>query len=91
MKFEQLGLSQPILEALNSLSITDPTPIQLAAIPAALKGNDVVGLAQTGTGKTAAFSLPLLLEALQAWPRHCREARESVSEADLVAAQAGLF
>ena len=60
MKFEQLGLSQPILEALNSLSITDPTPIQLAAIPAALKGNDVVGLAQTGTGKTAAFSLPLI-------------------------------
>ena len=60
MKFEQLGLSQPILDALTSLSITDPTPIQLAAIPAALKGNDVVGLAQTGTGKTAAFSLPLI-------------------------------
>ena len=60
MKFEQLGLSKPILEALNALSITEPTPIQLAAIPAALKGNDVVGLAQTGTGKTAAFSLPLI-------------------------------
>jgi ATP-dependent RNA helicase RhlE len=60
MKFEQLGLSQPILEALTALSITNPTPIQLAAIPAALKGNDVVGLAQTGTGKTAAFALPLI-------------------------------
>jgi ATP-dependent RNA helicase RhlE len=58
--FEELGLAEPILRALKSKGYTDPTPIQKQAIPALLKGRDLCGIAQTGTGKTAAFSLPSL-------------------------------
>jgi ATP-dependent RNA helicase DeaD len=58
--FAELGLSEPQLEALQHLGYEDPTPIQEQAIPALLEGRDVIGQAQTGTGKTAAFGLPLL-------------------------------
>jgi ATP-dependent RNA helicase DeaD len=58
--FADLGLSQPLLEALNHLGYESPTPIQEQAIPELLQGHDVIGQAQTGTGKTAAFGLPLL-------------------------------
>jgi ATP-dependent RNA helicase DeaD len=58
--FAELGLSEPLLEALRHLGYEDPTPIQEQAIPALLEGRDVIGQAQTGTGKTAAFGLPLL-------------------------------
>jgi ATP-dependent RNA helicase DeaD len=58
--FRELGLSEPILEALTHLGYEEPTPIQEQAIPALLDGRDVIGQAQTGTGKTAAFGLPLL-------------------------------
>ena len=61
-----LGLSSKIIAALNARKLTEPTPIQSQAIPHALRGHDVLGLAQTGTGKTMAFGLPLvdlLLEA----------------------------
>jgi ATP-dependent RNA helicase DeaD len=58
--FRELGLSEPLLEALTHLGYEDPTPIQEQAIPALLEGRDVIGQAQTGTGKTAAFGLPLL-------------------------------
>jgi ATP-dependent RNA helicase DeaD len=58
--FHDLGLSAPIQQALDELGFQDPTPIQEQAIPALLGGNDVIGQAQTGTGKTAAFGLPLL-------------------------------
>jgi ATP-dependent RNA helicase DeaD len=58
--FSELGLSEPLLEALRHLGYEDPTPIQEQAIPALLEGRDVIGQAQTGTGKTAAFGLPLL-------------------------------
>ena len=60
MTFETLGLSPALLRALAENSYTTPTPIQLEAIPLALAGHDLLGGAQTGTGKTAAFSLPLL-------------------------------
>src|SRR5690606_21570587 len=60
MKFETLGLSPALLRALAENSICTPTPIQAQAIPPALAGGDVLGAAQTGTGKTAAFGLPLL-------------------------------
>lgn len=60
MKFDALGLSAPILRAVKDAGYTEPTPIQRDAIPPAAKGRDVLGCAQTGTGKTAAFSLPLL-------------------------------
>ena len=58
--FAELGLSELLLEALAHLGYDQPTPIQDQAIPAMLAGRDVIGQAQTGTGKTAAFGLPLL-------------------------------
>jgi ATP-dependent RNA helicase RhlE len=60
MTFETLGLSPALLRALAENTLTVPTPIQAQAIPLALAGHDVLGAAQTGTGKTAAFGLPLL-------------------------------
>jgi len=58
--FKSLNLAAPINSALEELGYTTPTPIQAQAIPDVLKGRDLMGIAQTGTGKTAAFSLPLL-------------------------------
>ena len=60
MKFQDLGLSEPLLRAIGEKGYTDPTPIQQQAIPPALEGRDLQGCAQTGTGKTAAFTLPIL-------------------------------
>jgi ATP-dependent RNA helicase RhlE len=60
MTFESLGLSQPILRAIADAGYTQPTPIQLQAIPAVLSGKDLLAGAQTGTGKTAGFTLPIL-------------------------------
>src|SRR4051795_11623050 len=60
MTFAELGLSKPILDALSHLGYERPTPIQEQTIPALLEGRDVIGQAQTGTGKTAAFGLPML-------------------------------
>src|SRR5688500_5510497 len=60
MTFDQLGLSKPLLDALASKNYTKPTPIQAQAIPTVLTGRDLLGIAQTGTGKTAAFMLPSL-------------------------------
>src|SRR6187397_2078120 len=58
--FKDLGLKQDVQLALDELGYEDPTPIQEQAIPELLAGHDVIGQAQTGTGKTAAFGLPLL-------------------------------
>lgn len=58
--FQDLGVSAPILKALESEGYTKPTPIQMQALPIVQKGKDLIGLAQTGTGKTAAFALPIL-------------------------------
>ena len=58
--FEELGLSKELLKAIENLGFEEPSPIQALAIPSLLAGRDVVGQAQTGTGKTAAFGLPLL-------------------------------
>ncbi len=60
LDFDMLGLPPRLSANLAALNITDPTPIQTQAIPHAMNGRDVMGLAQTGTGKTAAFGLPLL-------------------------------
>ena len=60
MKFDELGLSQKVLTAVETSGYTTPTPIQAEAIPPALQGRDILGIAQTGTGKTAAFTLPML-------------------------------
>ena len=59
-KFSDLGLAQPLLKALASEGYETPTPIQAQAIPAVMLGKDLLGIAQTGTGKTAAFALPIL-------------------------------
>ena len=58
--FSELGLAAPLLKALQDEGYTVPTPIQLKAIPGVLAGRDLLGIAQTGTGKTAAFALPIL-------------------------------
>ena len=58
--FETLGLAAPVLAAVREVGYESPSPIQLAAIPPLLEGRDLLGQAQTGTGKTAAFALPLL-------------------------------
>ncbi len=60
MTFEQLNLVEPILKALKEEGYTNPTPIQEQTIPYLLEKKDVLGCAQTGTGKTAAFSIPIL-------------------------------
>ena len=60
MIFSELGLSDKVLQAVTAAGYTQPTPIQEQAIPFALAGRDVLGIAQTGTGKTAAFTLPML-------------------------------
>jgi ATP-dependent RNA helicase RhlE len=60
MTFKQLGLAEPILKALEEEGYENPTPIQEQSIPILLKGKDLLGVAQTGTGKTAAFGIPIL-------------------------------
>ena len=60
MKFSELGLSEKVLKAVEASGYDTPTPIQEQAIPFALQGRDILGIAQTGTGKTAAFTLPML-------------------------------
>lgn len=74
--FESLGLAETLLRALKAAGYDEPTPIQAQAIPYALAGRDVQGIAQTGTGKTAAFALPILQRLLtdrrRAPPRGCR-------------------
>ncbi|MCI0736108.1 MAG: DEAD/DEAH box helicase, partial [Beijerinckiaceae bacterium] len=60
MTFGELGLSEKVLRAVEASGYLEPTPIQAEAIPHVLAGRDVLGIAQTGTGKTAAFTLPML-------------------------------
>ena len=62
MPFRALNLSPQIVQAVHDAGYTEPTPIQIAAIPLILAGHDVIGIAQTGTGKTAAFVLPILMK-----------------------------
>ncbi|NDU79450.1 DEAD/DEAH box helicase, partial [Actinomadura sp. DSM 109109] len=60
MSFADLGLSDELLRAVGDSGYDDPTPIQKGAIPSVLMGRDIVGIAQTGTGKTASFVLPMI-------------------------------
>src|SRR5258707_13163591 len=68
MGLEDLQVIEPLLRAVRAEGYTEPTPIQAQAIPHVLAGRDLLGLAQTGTGKTAAFALPIL-QRLAAAPR----------------------
>jgi ATP-dependent RNA helicase RhlE len=76
MQFKQLGLSQAVLSALAAKGYTEATPIQAQSIPSLLEGRDLLGIAQTGTGKTAAFMAPsidrLVASGKRAQPRGCR-------------------
>ena len=65
MPFRALNLSPEILQAVDDAGYTEPTPIQVAAIPHILAGHDVIGIAQTGTGKTAAFVWPILMKLVE--------------------------
>ncbi|MDR1884033.1 MAG: DEAD/DEAH box helicase [Prevotella sp.] len=65
MTFQELSIIEPILKALQEKGYTDPTPIQQNAIPVVLSKSDMLGLAQTGTGKTAAFSIPIIQQLYQ--------------------------
>ena len=66
-KFEELGIKNPILTALTEINFQEAFPIQAAAIPILLSGQDVIGQAHTGTGKTAAFSLPIIQNIIPIW------------------------
>ena len=66
MTFDSLGLDSRILTALQNQGYTTPTPIQAQSIPILLEGYDLLGTAQTGTGKTAAFTIPIIEHLLQA-------------------------
>src|SRR5437868_3335700 len=76
MAFSKLGLSAAMLEGVKAMGYVEPTPIQLRAIPLIMEGRDVIGSAQTGTGKTAAFALPILSQLAQ----HSRQTRLLVLE-----------
>ena len=69
--FDDLGLSPAVLAAVRDAGYTHPTPIQREAIPLALSGRDLMGLANTGTGKTAAFTLPII-DRLLGGPKRTR-------------------
>src|SRR5665811_921886 len=71
MAFSKLGLSPTVVDGVKAMGYIEPTPIQLRSIPLVLSGRDVIGSAQTGTGKTAAFALPILskLGAHESRPR----------------------
>jgi ATP-dependent RNA helicase RhlE len=75
MSFEVLGLSAPLLRAISEVGYDKPTPIQAQAIPAVLAGGDLLAGAQTGTGKTAGFTLPLLQKLSEQAPAHPRVIR----------------
>src|SRR3989441_9648735 len=76
MAFTRFGLSPAVLQGVKAMGYVEPTPIQLRAIPLILSGSDVIGSAQTGTGKTAAFALPILSQL----GHHAHEPRVLVLE-----------
>src|SRR5215467_9232781 len=78
MKFSDLRLSEPLLRSISNEGYDTPTPIQKQAIPHILEGRDLLGCAQTGTGKTAAFALPILHRLNRAAPTGRRPIRALV-------------
>src|SRR3972149_11811154 len=94
MAFRSLGLSAPLVQEVARMGYFEPTPIQQEAIPPALAGRDIIGCAQTGTGKTAAFILPTLdlvsgkpgIKALVVTPT--RELADQIKEVAITCAKA---
>ena len=89
MPFRALHLSPQIVQAVRDAGYTEPTPIQIAAIPLILAGHDVIGIAQTGTGKTAAFVLPILMKLADSKQTLRMALNGDVRETDGPAARAG--
>ena len=77
MRFDELSLIPPLLQAITEEGYVEPTPIQERTIPLVLAGRDVLGIAQTGTGKTAAFALPILQRLAARGPTLRRRAAPS--------------
>ncbi|HLA44662.1 MAG TPA: DEAD/DEAH box helicase, partial [Aggregatilineales bacterium] len=78
MRFEDLQLIDPLLRAVRGEGYTEPTPIQVEAIPHVLAGKDLLGCAQTGTGKTAAFALPILQQLAKTMSRQDKNATRHI-------------
>ena len=94
MSFKELRLAEPIVRAVAAQGYTTPTPIQTKAIPEALAGRDVLGCAQTGTGKTGAFALPILhrLAASPSRPaRHNRKGPRAIRSVAPFQGRRGVF
>jgi ATP-dependent RNA helicase RhlE len=72
MTFEELNLNNPLLKALHDLEYLHPTPVQIQSLPVIMSGRDVVGIAQTGTGKTFAYLLPILRQLIHSDQKHPR-------------------
>ncbi len=84
MTFKELNISKNILRAIGEKGYETPTPIQEKAIPVALQGKDILGIAQTGTGKTAAFAIPIINDLIAAAQEEARIAREQAINAQSV-------
>ena len=70
--FAKFDLHPNLMRGIQNAGFESPRPIQAATLPAALEGSDILGLAQTGTGKTAGFAIPILERIVRDWPRaHC--------------------
>ena len=77
MTFENLGLIEPIMAALKTEGYVQPTPIQSRSIPLLLAGHDLLACAQTGTGKTAAFAIPIIQHLAANEIKHTDESKHS--------------
>ena len=82
MTFQELNLLPQLLKAVDELGYIQPSPIQAQAIPPVLKGKDLIGCAQTGTGKTAAFAIPILQRLHGHVSKPCRSRKASTSMAN---------
>ncbi len=85
VSFIKLGLAGPIQRALKARNYMAPTPIQERVIPQVLRGRDILGIAQTGTGKTAAFALPIIHQVSQKYVKQDGEERRRLPQALILA------
>ncbi len=82
MTFNELNIAEPILKAVREKGYDEPTPIQVQAIPVVARGKDIFGIAQTGTGKTAAFAIPILQKLWEENPRDEEDTQQTLQAAE---------
>ncbi|MCD8173871.1 MAG: DEAD/DEAH box helicase [Alistipes sp.] len=82
MTFDQLNIAEPILRAVREKGYNEPTPIQTQAIPVVLEGKDIFGIAQTGTGKTAAFAIPIIQKLAETRPATAESTDSDAQQAE---------